>query len=118
MAKQTRQRKIAYCGCGDIPEFILTKYYDGVNKIERLCIKCLDQEKDSGKVRLMNELKYLRNITYWNGPFCQKRIRTRSKIRMIQNDQIVFMKTLDPLTNQEIVNKEAQSVNTCVIRFN
>ena len=29
------------------------------------------------------------------------------KIRMIQNDQIVFMKTLDPLTNQEIVNKEA-----------
>ena len=51
MAKDLHQRKIVgICGCGNIPEFILTRYYDGVKKIERLCTKCIQKEKDSGNI--------------------------------------------------------------------
>ena len=52
------------CGCGGITEFILRKYYDGVKLIEKLMLKVFRaREKIVEKLRLMNQLKYLRNIT-------------------------------------------------------
>ena len=45
--KETKQRHIVgICSdCGDIPDYIITRYYEGIKKIERYCAKCLEQEK-------------------------------------------------------------------------
>ena len=49
LSKEIIQRKIVgICGCGEIPDYIVTRYYDGVSKIERYCAKCLQQEKNNG----------------------------------------------------------------------
>jgi hypothetical protein len=46
MAKVVRQRKIiGIYGCGGIPEFIITRHYEGLQTIERLCSKCIQKEK-------------------------------------------------------------------------
>ena len=48
-SRETRQRKIiGICGGGGIPEYILTKYFDGVKLIERYCAKCLAIEQEKG----------------------------------------------------------------------
>ena len=45
-AKYNMQRKIVgLCSsCGGIPEFILTKYYDGLHRTEKYCNTCLEQK--------------------------------------------------------------------------
>jgi hypothetical protein len=54
MAKDLHQRKIVgICGRGDIPEFILTRYYDSVQKIETLCTKCIQKERISKALYLL-----------------------------------------------------------------
>ena len=50
-AKDVHQRKIVgMCTCGDIPDFIVTRYYEGMQKIEKYCAKCLQQEEDNGNI--------------------------------------------------------------------
>ena len=46
-SKEVRQRRlIGSCDCcGIIPEFIVTRYYDGVKRLERYCERCLQQRK-------------------------------------------------------------------------
>jgi hypothetical protein len=40
-SKETKQRKIVgICSCGAIPEYIVTRYYQGVKKIEKFCPLC------------------------------------------------------------------------------
>ncbi len=44
--KELRKRRIidTCTSCGDIPDFIITRYYEGLHKIERYCAKCcMDQ---------------------------------------------------------------------------
>lgn len=36
--------------CGDIPDYIVTRYYEGATAIERYCAKCLQIEKDKGNI--------------------------------------------------------------------
>jgi hypothetical protein len=48
MGKEKKQRQITgICfRCGDIPDYILTKYYESVTLIEKYCSKCLDKKKE------------------------------------------------------------------------
>ena len=43
--KEHKQRRvIGTCsGCGGMPEFIVTKYYEGLQRIEKYCDTCLGQ---------------------------------------------------------------------------
>jgi hypothetical protein len=43
---------------GDIPDYIITKYYEGLQKIERYCAKCLTDQTtiDKNKKRDSNIL--------------------------------------------------------------
>jgi hypothetical protein len=43
--KDTKQRHIVgICSdCGDIPDFIVTRYYEGLQKIEKYCSKCMNK---------------------------------------------------------------------------
>ncbi|MGA8843486.1 MAG: hypothetical protein WB511_07855, partial [Nitrososphaeraceae archaeon] len=52
--KVTMQRKIiGICDdCGIISDYNVIRYYDGVTRIERYCAKCLEQQKDSGKIKV------------------------------------------------------------------
>jgi hypothetical protein len=47
-AKEYRQRRVVgtCAGCGGMPEFIVTKYYEGLQKIEKYCDKCLEQREN------------------------------------------------------------------------
>ena len=47
-SKEMRQRTIVgICAdCGSIPDFIVTRYYEGIQKIERYCKECLEKEKE------------------------------------------------------------------------
>ena len=51
--KIIRQRKIlGICtGCGDIPDFIISRYYEGLQKIEKYCATCMEQTKRNKKKR-------------------------------------------------------------------
>jgi hypothetical protein len=43
---QTQRRLTGTCcNCGYIPDFIITRYYEGLQKIERYCAKCIDKEQ-------------------------------------------------------------------------
>jgi hypothetical protein len=43
-SKDARQRKIVgMCGCGQVPDYIMTKYYEGAKVIEKYCVKCMDK---------------------------------------------------------------------------
>ena len=50
--KDAKQRKmVGLCfDCGDIPDYIVTRYYEGATAIERYCAKCLQQEQDKGNI--------------------------------------------------------------------
>lgn len=49
--KVTMQRRfIGICtGCGEIPDFIITRYYEGLQKIEKYCATCMEQTKQNKK---------------------------------------------------------------------
>ena len=49
--KVSMQRKIVdICtGCGEIPDFIITRYYEGLQKIEKYCATCMEQTKQNKK---------------------------------------------------------------------
>jgi len=48
-AKEYRQRRVVgtCAGCGGMPESIVTKYYEGLQKIEKYCHKCLEQRDNN-----------------------------------------------------------------------
>lgn len=46
------RRLVGLCfTCSSVPEWILTKYYDGVQLNERYCDKCLQSEKDKANIK-------------------------------------------------------------------
>jgi transcription elongation factor Elf1 len=56
-AKEYRQRRVVgtCAGCGGMPEFIVTKYYEGLQRIEKYCDKCLEQKEN--RTRENEEIK-------------------------------------------------------------
>ena len=51
-SKNLKQKKIVgICDdCGQVPDYIITRFYEGLSKILRYCTKCLEQEKSHGKI--------------------------------------------------------------------
>jgi hypothetical protein len=48
--KEVKQRKIVgMCGCGQVPDYIMTRYYEGARVIEKYCTKCLEQYQYKNK---------------------------------------------------------------------
>ena len=48
---QSERRLTGVCIlCGDIPDYIITRYYEGLQKIEKYCAKCLQQEQEKGNI--------------------------------------------------------------------
>ena len=53
--RDLNQRKIVgICfDCGGVPDYIITYFYEGLTKIEKYCTKCLEQEQDNGKIKVI-----------------------------------------------------------------
>jgi hypothetical protein len=48
--REVKQRKIiGMCGCGGVPDYIMTRYYEGAKVIEKYCSKCLEQYQYKNK---------------------------------------------------------------------
>ena len=61
------QRKIVgICtGCGEIPDFIITRYYEGLQKIEKYCAKCMEQTKQNRKrdTQILSKVQVVKSVS-------------------------------------------------------
>jgi hypothetical protein len=67
--KVSMQRKIVgICtGCLEIPDFIITRYYEGLQKIEKYCAKCIDQttiEKNKKRdTQILSKVQVVKSVS-------------------------------------------------------
>ena len=61
------QRKIVgICtGCGEIPDFIITRYYEGLQKIEKYCATCMEQTNQNKKrdTQILSKVQVVKSVS-------------------------------------------------------